>query len=163
MPGAGMPQDGAPRGFPLFPLDPPCGKISLISPQGLEGEPPPTPMPIVPRSTNPDKYPVEFFDLLRRASAGEVLRIPPEPGSGPAGLRGYLQAFLRACESLPEHADAAKQISVTIELFEGQQVVRVAHRSKGKYAQLVRAALGGTSVDEKALSAEQALMANLPI
>lgn len=117
----------------------------------------PTTLPSMPRTSDPDRYPPEFFDLLRRASAGEVISIPPAEGKGPAGLRGYLQAFLRACETRAEWADAAKQISVTVE----DGMVRVSHRSNGRYAALVRQALGTAPIADQAAEAEKALLQTL--
>ena len=112
----------------------------------------------MPRTTDPDKYPAEFFELARRASAGTPVRVPIPPGKGPAGLRGYLQAFLRALETKPEWIERAKALSVFVE----DGAVVVADRSQGKYASLVRDALGG-SVEDEAEAAQRALLGSLPL
>lgn len=115
----------------------------------------------MPRTSDPDRYPLEFFDLLRRASAGEVILIPPAEGASAPGLRAYLQAFFKACETRPEWADKAKTLSVTVDKATGS--VRVANRSNGLYAGLVRAALGSAPIDSQAAAAEQALLQSFPL
>lgn len=111
----------------------------------------------MPRTSDPDRYPQEFFSLLTRASKGEVILIPPGEGKNPSGLRAYIQSFLKACETKPEWADTAKQIAVTTE--DGK--VRVSHRSMGKWAGLVREALGESPIEDLAKAQEAALARTL--
>lgn len=104
----------------------------------------------MPRSLDPSKYPAEFFAMLERAAAGDPVLIP-DPS--PSGLRGYIQAFLRACES--EGPDSplttrAKSLQVTCprpDLHAADPRARDPHvlvqrRSDSIYAKRVVAALG---------------------
>jgi len=103
----------------------------------------------MPRTTDVSKYPPEFLVLLDRAQLGPVV-IPHE---APAGLRGYLQAFLRACEHAGEGSplvSKAKGTQVTcpkpdpLSTDPARQVphVLVQRRSDSVYAKRVAAALG---------------------
>lgn len=102
----------------------------------------------MPRSTDPSKYPGDFFTLLDRASIAPV-RIPDE---SPHGLRGYIQAFFRACEQGDPDSplvNKAKGLQATCprpdpagaDPAERVPHVLVCRREASAYATRVRAAL----------------------
>ena len=110
----------------------------------------------MPRSFDPAKYPPEFFTMLEQAQAGPVII----PHDAPAGLRGYIQAFLRACETAPLLAERAKgtqatshagDLAATDPRQHGPHVI-VQRRSNSVYAKAVASAIGG-GVDDKAAQA----------
>ena len=118
----------------------------------------------MPRSPDPDKYPPDFVLLLDRAQAGPVAI----PDDRPAGLRGYIQAFLRACERDPALRDRAKATQATSHtgdpadpdpMRHGPHVL-VQRRAESRYAKRVAAALG-TSTDAEAAAAAAALLRRL--
>ena len=105
----------------------------------------------MPRTLDPAKYPDEFPLLLERALVEPVVI----PHDAPAGLRGYLQAYLRACEAAGgELAEKAKRLQVTATGKDSPcPSVTIQNRSEGVYAHAVRSALG-TSVQEQADAAQ---------
>lgn len=126
----------------------------------------------MPRTTDPLKYPPEFLALLDRAlQAPVVIPKPTENGNAPAGLRGYLQAFLRACEVQGETsplAAKARQLSVSAHPGHpdaedpgrrGPHVI-VQKRSETAYARAVASALG-TSAESLENAAQRRLLESL--
>jgi len=110
----------------------------------------------MPRTTDFTKYPADFLLLLDKAQAGPV--VIPDPS--PAGLRGYIQAFLRACEAQgPESPISIKAKGIQATGHPGDPsssdesrrspYVLVQRRSDSIYAKRVAAALG-TSIDAQA-------------
>jgi hypothetical protein len=110
----------------------------------------------MPRTLDLDKYPDEFVLLLERGQLAPV-HIPHD---APEGLRGYIQAFLRAVErsGAPDQQGLAKQLQVTCDKQAG--IVIVQRRSEGRYAKAVAAALG-TTMREQADAAAKRLMAKV--
>lgn len=118
----------------------------------------------MPRTTDPSKYPDHFWQLLVAVEGGPVV-IPKETDAGtpPAGLRGYIQAFLRAVEANGEELDKqrAKAIQVTAHVGDpdstdpakrGPHVV-VCKRSDSVYGQAIARALGSSPQDAVAAAA----------
>jgi len=108
------------------------------------------------RTLDHAKYPDEFRLLIDKALAAPV-EIPHE---SPAGLRGYIQAYLRACEATGGEAlrEQAKRLQVVVP--KGQPLVIVMNRSDGAYAKAVAAAVG-TTVRDQASEAAAAFAAKL--
>lgn len=110
----------------------------------------------MPRSLDPDKYPADYFLMLDRAQAAPVVI----PHSAPAGLRGHIQAFLRACETSPALRERAKATQATshpgdlaaADPLRQRPHVLVQRRTESVYAKSVAAALG-TTVDDSAATA----------
>lgn len=93
------------------------------------------------RTLDPRKYPDDYLVMLDAAQSAP-LRIP-----GDAGLRGYIQSFLRACEaSGGALAEKARNLQATCK----DGVVVVQHRNHGVYALAVRQALPTSLADEAA-------------
>lgn len=105
----------------------------------------------MPRTTDIRKYPPEFALLLSEAAKGPV----PIPDPKPWGLRGYLQAYLRALE-LEEgpRAELARSLQV-ISRNTGDPTdpdprkhgphVLIQKRSDSIYARRIAAAIGKTA------------------
>ena len=127
----------------------------------------------MPRTLDPDKYPDDYWALLSAAQAGPV--VIPRPGAtgakGPAGLRGYIQSFLRAVEAGGSDVDKvrAKAIQVTAHMGDPtspdprkhEPHVIVCRRADSAYGRAVSDALGAIPVAQKVASAEAALRASL--
>lgn len=136
----------------------------------------------MPRTLDPSKYPPEFVLLLDRVQLAPVI-IPrpegdrrtitpggPDPLAPPAGLRAYIQAFLRACES--SGADSplgvkARQVQVTAHKAEPlspdprkhRGYIIVQRRSDSVAGRAVAAALGVSAAQHE--SAGQSALAGL--
>lgn len=97
----------------------------------------------MPRTTDPDKYPDEFLQMLEQALVSPVTI----PHASPASLRRYVQAYLKACETKGgDLGDKAKRLQVNTTV--NPPAVVIQNRSEGVYAKAVIAALGTSTRDE---------------
>lgn len=92
--------------------------------------------PIMPRSSNPDKYPSAFNALIDHVVTKGELFIAHEH---PSSFRGYLQSFLLAVEKTPSHPRHAIAPTLMVRKVEGGVIV--CHRDHSKAALAVAAAL----------------------
>lgn len=136
--------------FSLLPAPAKSSTLPYITASSVPTSTPTT----MPRTLDPSKYPDEFHTLMNSALSTPIL-IPAE---SPAGLRGYIQSFLRAVEAAGGlQAERAKQLQVT----SSKEGVTIQRRSEGSYARQVRAALGGLDTKAEASSSELELLRRL--
>lgn len=105
----------------------------------------------MPRTLDPAKYPPEYLLLLDRAQSAPVVI----PDAKPAGLRGYIQSFFRACEAQvgTPLAEKAKALQATSSVGDPSSPdparqaphVLVQRRENSAYARSVARALGTDS------------------
>lgn len=100
----------------------------------------------MPKSGRITSYPIEYFDLFKRAIAGETLKFELQSRKAASNLRFDLYAFRAALRADVDVADSALELAITADSLEfliEDKILTVQSRDKAESVQIIKRVLSG--------------------